>query len=303
MSVASPRLERLFARATAIWQARPDLHAQHGAKESLGFWNWLMAAAWHLDPELQQLLPTPPYELMRRVWGANATADRFHDSGLSDAQGFYVRLAQAGFDFAAPSALLDFGCGCGRLLRPLARLADTTRFAGADVDADAIQWCREHLDWADYAVLPVTPPSPFPAAHFAGVIAYSVFSHLAEALHRAWLQELARITSRGAVLILTVQGLHVAERFASGRIAEFAVPSAAQMRRDLPTLRERGFLFYPYPEGHNVSLPAADRGAGVHGMTFILPEYIRAHWLDDFELVGVHAAPRDWQDEVVLRRR
>ena len=68
-----------------------------------------------------------------------------------------------GFDLAKAGALLDFGCGCARVLRFMARCADNVTLHGADIDAAAIDWCRRHLDYARFHVLPIAPPS-VPAA-------------------------------------------------------------------------------------------------------------------------------------------
>ena len=298
----SRQLEDLFQHARTLWSADPALATRFGSPASLGYWLWLLESRWARDVVLQRLLPLPPPQLAQRVSGASVTDEFFQRSGIDDAKAFYVQLQRGGFDVTRPARLLDFGCGCGRVLRILARLADTLELHGADVDAPAIAWCRTHLDFAEYEVLPVRPRSPYPDGHFAAVTAYSVFSHLSEELHLAWLAELARITRPGAVLVLTTQGRHCADLLARGT-TEFTVPSPAQMQADLPLLGERGFVFYPYPPEFNVSLPDADRDSAVHGMTYILPEYIRERWSGAFEVVAVDEAPRAWQDEVVLRRR
>jgi len=40
-----------------------------------------------------------------------------------------------------------------------------------------------------------------------------------------------------------------------------------------------------------------------YGSTFILDSYFGAKWTDLFHVVSWHAAPDDWQDYVILRRR
>jgi methylase of polypeptide subunit release factors len=42
-------------------------------------------------------------------------------------------------------SILDFGCGCGRMLLWLPELGRKRALHGTDIDADAIDWCREHL--------------------------------------------------------------------------------------------------------------------------------------------------------------
>lgn len=297
------QLDAIFARGLEVWRAHPELVARFGDPGSLGYWSWLMASQWPEDEDLQRLLPTPPHEFISRVSGAHSTAVRFHESGLSDAQTFHELFAAAGFDFTRKSALLDYGCGFGRVLRCLSRVADTTELHGADVDADAVAWCRAHLTFGAFATIPVRPPTPYPDGFFAGAYGFSVFTHLPEDLHLQWLDELARILAPGGILILTTHGQRCVDDFAAGKVPHFEFPSPAQMRKDLPELSRRGFGYYPYPASFNVSLPEGDRDAGLHGMTYILPHYVRSHWLRQFDLVRHAEAPKDWQDFVVLRRK
>jgi len=44
------------------------------------------------------------------------------------------------------SAILDIGCGMGRLGRPAAQFLDPDgRYEGLDIVSDAIKWCKEHI--------------------------------------------------------------------------------------------------------------------------------------------------------------
>ena len=227
----------------------------------------------------------------------------FHESGLADAQSIYLRLIEGGFDFTRRSAILDFGCGSGRVLRLLSRVADTQDLYGADVVREAIAWCRDNLAFARFEWLAARPSSRYPDRHFAGVNALAVFSQMEERLQLAWLAEIARITAPGAVVVLTTHGRQCAEEFARGNVAQFPFPAAERVRADLPVLEATGFLFYPYSVVDNVSLPVEDRALGLHGVAFTLEPHIREHWLAHFELVALHEAPRGFQDEVVLRRK
>ncbi len=302
-SLPSPQLEAIFAHGLRVWQQRQDLAARFSSPASLGYWSWLMAEQWPRDPELQALLPTPPQAFIGRVSGAHSTAAKFHESGLSDAQTFYEMFVAAGLDLRARPAILDHGCGFGRVLRCLARLGDAAELHGADVDAEAVAWCRAHLTFATFATIPVRPPTRYPDGRFAAAYGFSVFTHLPEDLHLAWLAELARILAPGGLLILTTHGQRCVDDFAAGKVPGFRFPTAEQMREDLPELTRTGFSYYPYPASFNASLPEADRDAGLHGMTYILPAYVRARWLTHFELVRHAEAPKEWQDFVVLRRK
>jgi SAM-dependent methyltransferase len=296
MSIELHTPEALFVFGHRVWKERPELHAVHGSHESLSFWGWLMTTGWSQYAELRELLPTPPPELIQRVTGA-ATEDEFHDSGYADASIFFDAFRENGFDFARPTRVLDFACGCGRLLRAFSRFSDRLELHGADIDAEAIAWNRRHLGFARFDVVETAPPTRYPDGFFGGVYAYSVFSHLDEELHLHWLAELHRITSPGAMLVLTVQGPTCATRFQEGNAFGLTIPTAEEMRRDRARLDDEGFLYYPYPRD---LLP--DGMADAQGMTFLTEDYVRRKWLEGFDLADYRTAPTDWQDFVVLRQ-
>jgi SAM-dependent methyltransferase len=169
-----------------------------------------------------------------------------------------------------------------------------------------MRWCREHLDYAGFRGITRRPPTPFADREFDAVYAFSVFSHLPEKLHLAWLAELARITRPGAALVLTVHGRHVIDEIVSGRRAH-ANPTPQALARANAELEQHGFAFFPYRE-----LRFRDRenkrffaswDLEEYGDTFVLERYVREHWTRWFEVVALHEAPDDWQDYVVLRRR
>lgn len=94
---------------------------------------------------------------------------------------------------------LDFGCGTGRLLRMLAQFAPERTYSGCDVNPIAINWLQErHIRNAgEIATIATEPPLPFSDSSFDVVLAWSIFSHYSEPLHRRWLDELARVAVPG----------------------------------------------------------------------------------------------------------
>ena len=237
--------------------------------------------------------------------GEAADERTFRLGGLFDWRRMVLSLLEGGFDFQRGGRVLDFGCGCGRILRHFARYAPTCDLSGTDVDEVAVRWCRENLDFAAFEVLPKRPPSPFPDASFDAVFAFSVFSHLPETLHRAWLEDLFRITKPGALLVVTVQGTRVIDRMIARNLSA-DVPTADVLRRDLGRILESGFAFYPYGRhiyGDRQNQEFYDGwDFEQYGSTFILDRYFRTRWSDLFHVVSWNPAPDDWQDYVILRR-
>jgi SAM-dependent methyltransferase len=101
-------------------------------------------------------------------------------------------------------AILDFGCGCGRVARYWTSL-EGPEVHGCDLSPDAVQWCAENLG-IDARVNGLEPPAPYPSQTFDLIYALSVLTHLTEPLQRRWVGELRRIAKPGGLLLVTTHG-------------------------------------------------------------------------------------------------
>jgi len=81
-----------------------------------------------------------------------------------------------------------------------------THFFGADVDADAIEWCVQNLYNGKFVNSRPEPPLPFKSGYFDVVYCFSVFTHLDERMQDMWLIEIKRILKPRGIVILTVHG-------------------------------------------------------------------------------------------------
>jgi SAM-dependent methyltransferase len=68
-----------------------------------------------------------------------------------------------------------------------------------------IEFCRSTNRWCHFERTDFRPPTPFPADRFDLIYAFSVFSHLSEPVHEAWLGELSRILRPGGLLVVTTR--------------------------------------------------------------------------------------------------
>ena len=151
-------------------------------------------------------VPVPPATLRNWVAGTDDLA-WFLEGGQLGAQTVASLLARQNVALAELGSILDFGCGSGRVLRHLRRF-DRVRIHGTDVNPAAVAWCDQHLDFAEFGTNRLEPPTRYRQHTFDCIYAFSVFTHLPEALQLAWMRELRRILKPGGHLIITVHGDH-----------------------------------------------------------------------------------------------
>lgn len=228
---------------------------------------------------------------------------RFVTHGGYVAEALDQAARSAGTSLAEASAVLDFGCGCGRILRPvLDRRPAHAYTAGCDVDDQAIAWlARAYGERAEVLVNEFSPPLPFGEARFDLVYSVSIFTHLSKPSHEKWLAEMARVTRPGGLALLSVHGEHAYRGAREDRQSGIARDLAGRLAERGP-LDEEGFVFEPYERrGEARDLHGIE---GDYGLTFQSHDQIRREWSSSFEVLEIR--PRvvnNWQDLVVLRRR
>jgi SAM-dependent methyltransferase len=225
-------------------------------------------------------LPLPPDPLQVRqvggVWGAS-----FYREGRVIFQQLAAAFAQAGVPLERARSILDFGCGCGRVLSAFADIPRAGEVWGCDIDRQAIEWNGANLSaLGAFRTNASVPPSPFANGQFDAIYSVSVFTHLPEEMQFAWLGELRRILRPGGILVASVHGGH------------YSRGAQPEVRAEVA---ERGFAYRtgPVTEG----LPDFYMVA-VHSEA-----YIRATWTRFFELVAIHERLiHGVHDAIVLRR-
>ena len=165
--------------------------------------------------------PLPPERLRVRVHGAGDLPS-FENMGRVVNFDLLRALATEGAELPPGSRVLDFGCGCGRVIRYLRHVFPGRELVGTDVDREAIAWSSGQLSHlGTFLVNGEWPPLAFPDERFDLVCAISIFTHLPEKMQFAWLGELQRVTRKGGYALLTVHGPGVFETSqAERRVAE-----------------------------------------------------------------------------------
>lgn len=149
-------------------------------------------------------LPFPHPFLSFLVIGS-CDLELWYRSGLRHSRLVRELLERNHFRIESFSDILDFGCGCGRVLRHWKGLP-APRVWGADINPRHIRWCREHYPFAEFRVNGLASPLDFPDGKFDLIYALSVFSHLDESFQLFWMEELARVVKPEGILILSVHG-------------------------------------------------------------------------------------------------
>ncbi|MEM9506586.1 MAG: class I SAM-dependent methyltransferase [Cyanobacteria bacterium P01_E01_bin.35] len=206
-------------------------------------------------------IPVPPPDLRARVHGAEELA-AFHKIGEVVAGDLEGTIKSLDLELNDRSNILDFGCGCGRIISWFQDLHPKSKFYGTDIDGEAITWCQENLAaWGNFSVNDAMPPLSYPDQFFDLLYSISIFTHLPEEMQFAWLQELQRVCKPGAYLLLTVHGEHLFPKNAESAKIEF---------------ENNGF--YYWIEKYSNGLPE------FYQTSFHTETYIRDRWSKFFEI-------------------
>ncbi|MDX6719975.1 MAG: hypothetical protein QOJ63_2229 [Solirubrobacteraceae bacterium] len=201
-----PRPLRLLARRAMI-AAQPALrHSGLSARVGREL-ERRRAVITEPEPELgPDGLPIPPPLL--RVENVNTTdLDYFFERGEAAAKAFAVVSERHGLPIAEVSKLLDFGCGCGRVLRHWAPYSGLEPW-GSDLNVPATEWIEANLPFAHARANGLQPPLPHGDGTFDLIYAISVFTHLPLEIGEAWMAEMHRLLRPGGLLMFTVHHDH-----------------------------------------------------------------------------------------------
>ena len=117
-------------------------------------------------------------------------------------------------------AVLDVGCGVGRLALPLTSyLTPTGRYSGFDVFGDAIDWCKDKISpqfpnfkfqhakiktpWSDDGIAADQYVFPYSEESFDLAYAGSLFTHLTAAASQNYLRQIHRVLKRNGRFVST----------------------------------------------------------------------------------------------------
>ncbi len=148
-------------------------------------------------------LPLPP-EVLRLMVAGTDDAEWFLTAGVRAAESLTAILAKAGVALHQCRNVLDFGCGCGRVIRHLRHLP--AELHGCDTNPIAVEWCDANLPFGRFAVNAMESLLDYDDESFDLIYALSVFTHLPQELQSRWIAELRRVLKPGGVLLVSLHG-------------------------------------------------------------------------------------------------
>jgi SAM-dependent methyltransferase len=221
---------------------------------------------WPLSIDYSQYgSPEVPAELIKYVCGTDST-DEFLRSGFEVVS--MLNLACQKYSGTAISdfgSILDFGCGCGRLVR---FIQPKGALFGCDVNRAVVDFCKTNFPRGSFHQNDLLPPLIYRDALFDLVYCFSVFSHLRQDIETAWLKELMRVGTKGCMYLITVQGDWMIE---------------ATLGSEAADAKEKGFYYKQVHQRHNVESDFPD----YYEASYHTSDYIRECWREYFDVMAV----------------
>ena len=251
-----------------------------------------------LDPAQCLYLPAEVFDPSRRVVALPAGENMRRVAGKVDdlqfvASGFMQFMQMSaltrrhfGRSLSDFNTICDWGVGCGRLLRyfpdPTTGQAQRYRkLIGLDIDGYNIDWCKVHMDFADFYLLDRNEPRlPVETASVDLLYAISVMTHLSEYNQQKWLEDIKRVVKPGGCIILTM----------NGETAFYQRPELLQH-------------YFTEKFGFSDLQPDTTFGeelSAYYRVTYQSQEFVLREWGRHFDVLEIFPAKQDY---VIMRRR
>ena len=230
------------------------------------------------EPAFTSDFPIPPKDLRIKVAGSK-DGQWFLEGGENGFDCVLECLKRTSIDICQLKSILDFGCGCGRVLRYWHNIPDM-EINGCDYNPRLISWCKKNIPFGHYVVNQLEPPTPYPEHKFGLIYAFSVFTHLPEDLQLAWFREMRRILVLRGYLIFSTQGDRYMNKFSNTERNDYL----------------SGKLVVRYQEGSGTNLCSA----------FHSEKYVRKVLADGFDVIDFipeGAKGNPFQDLYLLRAK
>lgn len=221
-------------------------------------------------------IPIPPGQLIDLVAG-NLSIFWFLEGGVLARQAILNLLEKNGFNFNQFSNVLDFGCGCGRIIRHWHSFSPN--FYGTDYNPELIEWCQNNLTFCEFSINNLEPPINYPDNKFDFIYALSVFTHLPKILQIPWLEEMRRILRPNGIIFISVHGNHY---------------------KHMLTLREQGLFDQGELIVHQEEIAGSNTCNAFHPKQYLVNNFAKVMKIIDIVPEGALGNP--YQDAILLQK-
>jgi SAM-dependent methyltransferase len=219
--------------------------------------------------------PIPRLKLVKLVTGST-DLDFFLRSGKLGVENLNSILCKNGLDLSRFESILDFGCGCGRIVR---HITTTGKLYGCDYNQEAITWAKNHLPIAQFCVNGLQPPTAYSDNKFDLIFAFSILTHMPEELGKLWMIEFRRLLRPRGFLILSLHG--------EGYLSEMTDEEKQRFRSDQFVVRS----------GHEMG---TNRCSAFHPVKYIRDNLAQGFQILDFVARG---ATTCWRQDLLLLQK
>ena len=258
-------------------------------------WALLLTQEFDAYPNIKGVLPSVPEPDFQELWNGTSGV-----ALAAQSNAFYAKLRERYREYSerslADSAVLDFGCGWGRLTRYLARDVEPGNLYGCDPVAGIIDVCRANRVPATLATSAFIPERiPF-EENFDLAFSFSVFTHISEPAHVSCLRALHESLRPGGVLVLTIRPPAYLQHSPLMRAALESLGPNLQA-----AVSEPRYLFVPHPaDARHLQYQGGEMS---YGETVVTLPYVRERWAPDFELLDMDLLVGDLHQLVLTLRR
>ena len=165
--------------------------------------------------------PSPDPELIFLIIGLRWSGI-YWNSGKEIFDGMQKILERNKINLNSSCNILDFGCGCGRIIRHFYSYSKNNNYFGSDINPELIKWCGENLTFGNFSMSELVPPLNYQNEIFNLIYARSVFTHIGPVLQKEWMKEFNRILKTGGSFYFTTHGESTFSNLTKMELAELS---------------------------------------------------------------------------------
>ncbi len=232
--------------------------------------------------------------------------ERYKRFNLNQLQIIEKILNNNGYSLKKFNSIFEFGCGFGRLTEHLFDLLPNTSIYGSDVENKFVMECKKKFSKGNFIVNEFKPPLNLTDQKFDFIFSYSVFTHLTENNHIAWLKELKKFLNKNGVMLHTTHSFECLKRlniFSPNSLNKYNLKNNLN-----DILNEKNTYHFAAPKNKSDSISSDDPLNPEYGLTIISKDYILNNWegysglkIIDYVDAAVESNPEGCQDIVLLK--